>query len=151
MTFAHNRAAEWTQAGMCGEAVTVSAGTNKAWVTWAAGVATVVVPADAPTAKTTVTIAAAYPSAGGGSASGVATGAGSFVLTLDVTALPKPAGGAGKAGGAADVAGTAASVVAGVLGGALFAAAFAPAPAATLSAGAGASAAAGAAPSATDA
>jgi hypothetical protein len=150
VTFAHNMAATWTQAGMCGEAVSVSAGANKAWVTWAAGVATVKVPADAPTAKTTVTITAAYPAQGGGGHSGTATGTGSFTLTLDVTAAPKAGGAGGKSGGAADVAGTAASVVAGVLGGALFAAAFAPAPPAA-TAGAGASAAAGGASGAQDA
>lgn len=141
VTFAHNMAATWTQAGMCGEAVSASAGTNKAWVTWAAGVATVKVPANAPTAKTTVTITAAFPSQGGGTATGLATGKGTFTLTLDVTAAVSASAGGSKTG-AADVAGTAASVVAGVLGGALFAAAFAPAPPAA-TAGAGASAAAG--------
>jgi len=129
---------------MCGETVTATAGTIKAWVTWAAGVATVVVPADAPTAKTTVTITAAYPSQGGGSNAAVSTATGSFVLTLDVTGAPKAAGagGSGAKGGAADVTATAAAVVAGVLGGALFAAAFAPAPPAA-TAGAGATGAAG--------
>ena len=137
--FTHNKSALWAP-GLCGEAVTVT-GDKKAWVAWAAGVATVTVPADAKAGVQVVTLTAAYATGeSAGAANTASTATGTMKLTLTVAA---GAGGAGAgAGGVADVAATAAAVVAGVLGGTVFAAAFLPSPPTPSAPAAGAGAAA---------
>lgn len=138
--FTHNKSTLWAE-GLCGEAVTIT-GDKKAWVAWAAGVATVTVPKDAVAGVQVVTLTAAYATGeSAGQANTASTATGTMKLTLTVAAGAGGAGGAG-AGGVADVAATAAAVVAGVLGGTVFAAAFLPSPPTPSAPAAGAGAAA---------
>lgn len=124
--FTHTKSATWTQAGLCGE-LTVASGDSAAWVTWAAGEATIVVPATAKAGTEVVTLTRSYPTGGaGGTNTSASTATGAMKLTLTVAA--GAGGAAGGTSGVADVAGTAAAVVAGVLGGTVFAAAFLPSP-----------------------